>query len=62
MARTIETANHINGVQERWKALNEIDVGACDGMTYKEIREGLEHYLSNLHSCSLVFYFSAFSI
>ena len=24
--------------QERWKALNEIDAGICEGMTYAEIR------------------------
>ncbi len=23
----------------RWKTLNEIDVGICDGLTYKEIRD-----------------------
>ena len=23
----------------RWKTLNEIDVGTCDGLTYKEIRD-----------------------
>lgn len=39
LKRSIETANHINGVQERWKALNEIDAGACDGMTYADIHE-----------------------
>ncbi|TRY74480.1 hypothetical protein TCAL_01328 [Tigriopus californicus] len=39
MARAIQTTKYINGVQERWKALNEIDSGACDGMTYAEIQE-----------------------
>ena len=23
----------------RWKTLNELDVGICDGMTYEEIKE-----------------------
>ena len=26
-------------VSFRWKTLNEIDVGVCDGMTYKEVKE-----------------------
>ena len=27
----------IPNISTRWKALNEIDVGACDGMTYADI-------------------------
>eukprot|EP00096_Caligus_rogercresseyi_P014290 TRINITY_DN6789_c0_g1_i1.p1 TRINITY_DN6789_c0_g1~~TRINITY_DN6789_c0_g1_i1.p1 ORF type:complete len:248 (+),score=45.36 TRINITY_DN6789_c0_g1_i1:545-1288(+) len=41
MRRTIQTAKHISGIHERWKTLNELDVGICDGMTYEEI---MEHY------------------
>lgn len=26
-------------IMARWKALNEIDSGLCDGMTYAEIKE-----------------------
>ena len=37
--RTIETAGEIDAPQERWKALNEIDAGICEGLTYKEIQE-----------------------
>jgi len=36
--RTIETAAEIRCPrQQRWKALNEIDAGVCEGMTYEEI-------------------------
>jgi len=38
MKRTIDTAKHIEGIQERWKTLNEIDSGVCDDLTYEEIR------------------------
>jgi len=37
--RTIQTANGIDAPQERWKALNEIDAGICEEMTYEEIAE-----------------------
>jgi len=37
MKRTIQTASHIEAPQERWKALNEIDAGICEEMTYEEI-------------------------
>uniref|UniRef100_A0A4D5RA22 6-phosphofructo-2-kinase/fructose-2, 6-bisphosphatase 2 n=1 Tax=Scolopendra viridis TaxID=118503 RepID=A0A4D5RA22_SCOVI len=36
--RTIQTAQDINAPQERWKALNEIDAGICEEMTYEEIQ------------------------
>lgn len=39
LQRTIQTANDIDAPQERWKALNEIDAGVCEGMTYEEIKE-----------------------
>ena len=36
--RTIQTAAGILAPQERWKALNEIDAGICESMTYEEIK------------------------
>ncbi|KFM75051.1 6-phosphofructo-2-kinase/fructose-2,6-bisphosphatase, partial [Stegodyphus mimosarum] len=39
LKRTIQTASGIVAPQERWKALNEIDAGICEEMTYEEIRE-----------------------
>lgn len=36
--RTIQTAEAIKAPQERWKALNEIDAGICEEMTYEEIQ------------------------
>jgi len=39
LKRTVQTAQHITGHQERWKTLNEIDAGDCDGLTYEEIKE-----------------------
>ncbi|GAB6023015.1 hypothetical protein CHUAL_007105 [Chamberlinius hualienensis] len=41
LERTIETASGIDAPQERWKALNEIDAGICEEMTYEEIRDKL---------------------
>ncbi|CAH8871945.1 unnamed protein product [Trichobilharzia szidati] len=38
--RTIQTADKIQCSQIRyWKALDELDAGVCDGMTYDEIQE-----------------------
>ncbi|GFY38196.1 hypothetical protein TNIN_235943 [Trichonephila inaurata madagascariensis] len=39
LQRTIQTAAAIDAPQERWKALNEIDAGICEEMTYEEIQE-----------------------
>ena len=39
MKRTVQTAAGIEAPKEHWKALNEIDAGVCEGMTYKEIYE-----------------------
>lgn len=39
LKRTIQTAELIKAPQERWKALNEIDAGICEEMTYEEISE-----------------------
>ncbi|XP_054881823.1 6-phosphofructo-2-kinase/fructose-2,6-bisphosphatase-like isoform X1 [Poeciliopsis prolifica] len=41
MKRTIQTAEALRVQYEQWKALNEIDAGVCEEMTYEEIQE---HY------------------
>jgi broad specificity phosphatase PhoE/predicted kinase len=42
MRRTTETAEHITGTTNRaWRALDEIDAGVCDGLTYAEIAEAM---------------------
>nr|CAH0113233.1 unnamed protein product [Daphnia galeata] len=37
MKRTIQTARYIDAPQERWRALNELDAGICEELTYEEI-------------------------
>ncbi|KXZ51897.1 hypothetical protein GPECTOR_11g330 [Gonium pectorale] len=37
LRRTIQTARHLPFPKLRWKALDEIQAGACDGLTYGEI-------------------------
>ncbi|GFO44995.1 6-phosphofructo-2-kinase/fructose-2,6-bisphosphatase [Plakobranchus ocellatus] len=39
LKRTIQTARCIDAPKEHWKALNEIDAGICEGMTYEEIQD-----------------------
>ncbi|GAA6097878.1 6-phosphofructo-2-kinase/fructose-2,6-bisphosphatase 3 isoform X4 [Tachysurus ichikawai] len=39
LRRSIQTAEALNIPYEQWKALNEIDAGVCEEMTYEEIRE-----------------------
>jgi len=39
MQRSIQTAAKINAPKEQWKALNEINAGICEGLTYREIAE-----------------------
>ncbi|XP_042578218.1 6-phosphofructo-2-kinase/fructose-2,6-bisphosphatase 3 isoform X3 [Cyprinus carpio] len=39
MRRSIQTAEALNVPYEQWKALNEIDAGLCEEMTYEEVRE-----------------------
>ncbi|KAF9106465.1 Fructose-2,6-bisphosphatase [Mortierella sp. GBA35] len=39
MKRTIATAEHLKYPKLAWKALDELDAGVCDGMTYEEIEE-----------------------
>ena len=37
MRRTIQTAQHLTRKPQAWRALDEIDAGVCDGMTYEQI-------------------------
>lgn len=37
MKRTIATARNLPYPKKTWKALDELDAGVCDGMTYEEI-------------------------
>lgn len=39
LIRTQETAQFLPYKQLQWKALDELDAGVCDGMTYEEIEE-----------------------
>ncbi|KAG1677472.1 hypothetical protein FOA52_001928 [Chlamydomonas sp. UWO 241] len=39
LKRTIQTARHLPFPKLRWKALDEINAGSCDGMTYEQVRE-----------------------
>jgi broad specificity phosphatase PhoE/predicted kinase len=43
LRRTIETAEILGLPYRPWRALDEIDAGVCDGMTYAEISEALPH-------------------
>lgn len=38
LRRTIQTAAYLPESPTSWRALNEIDAGVCDGMTYSDIR------------------------
>lgn len=38
---TIQTAEHLGVAYEQWKALNELDAGVCEEMTYDEVKEKL---------------------
>ena len=39
LRRTIQTASYLTKQPIKWRALDEIDAGLCDGMTYAEIKE-----------------------
>ncbi|KAF6717074.1 6-phosphofructo-2-kinase/fructose-2,6-bisphosphatase 3 [Oryzias melastigma] len=39
LCRSIQTAEHLGVAYEQWKALNEIDAGVCEDMTYDEMKE-----------------------
>jgi broad specificity phosphatase PhoE/predicted kinase len=41
LRRTIETAEILGLPFRSWKALDEIDAGVCDGMTYEEIADSM---------------------
>eukprot|EP00245_Coleochaete_scutata_P008226 TRINITY_DN2467_c0_g2_i1.p1 TRINITY_DN2467_c0_g2~~TRINITY_DN2467_c0_g2_i1.p1 ORF type:complete len:414 (-),score=88.17 TRINITY_DN2467_c0_g2_i1:55-1113(-) len=42
LQRTIITARHIHGFPKvQWRALDEINAGVCDGMTYQEIKDDM---------------------
>ncbi|MBN8609977.1 MAG: histidine phosphatase family protein [Deltaproteobacteria bacterium] len=41
LRRTIETARPLGRTTVEWRALDEIDAGDCDGMTYEEIQRRL---------------------
>lgn len=43
LRRTIETAEVVGLPYRAWRALDEIDAGVCDGMTYAEIAERMPH-------------------
>ena len=39
LKRTIQTAANIDAPQERWRALNEIDAGCMEHLTYEDIED-----------------------
>ncbi len=39
LRRTIQTASYLTTSPVKWRALDEIDAGLCDGMTYAEIKD-----------------------
>lgn len=39
LKRTQQTAQFLQYPQKQWKALDELDAGSCDGLTYEEIAE-----------------------
>lgn len=39
MKRTIQTAQFLPYRKLQWKALDELDAGVCDGLTYEEIEK-----------------------
>jgi broad specificity phosphatase PhoE/predicted kinase len=43
LRRTIETAEVLGLPYRPWRALDEIDAGVCDGMTYDEIAASMPH-------------------
>ncbi|KAI8120407.1 6-bisphosphatase 1, 6-phosphofructo-2-kinase/fructose-2 [Lucilia cuprina] len=46
MKRAIQTVAGVKAPQERWKALNEIDAGHCEEMTYEQIKENFPEEFS----------------
>jgi broad specificity phosphatase PhoE len=39
MKRTQQTASYLPGTSTPWRALNELDVGDCEALTYEQIQE-----------------------
>lgn len=39
LKRTLQTGSYLERKGQAWRALNEIEAGSCDGLTYAEIRE-----------------------
>eukprot|EP01027_Heterolobosea_sp_BB2_P014943 GEZU01021423.1.p1 GENE.GEZU01021423.1~~GEZU01021423.1.p1 ORF type:complete len:251 (-),score=91.68 GEZU01021423.1:481-1233(-) len=49
LKRSMETAEHLKFPIVHWKALDEIDSGICDGMTYEEIEQKMpEEYAARM--------------
>ncbi|XP_021359815.1 6-phosphofructo-2-kinase/fructose-2,6-bisphosphatase-like isoform X2 [Mizuhopecten yessoensis] len=47
LKRTKQTGKCLTAPIEHWKALNEIDAGICEGMTYEEIQEKYPEEFAN---------------
>ncbi|KAF9210789.1 Fructose-2,6-bisphosphatase [Podila verticillata] len=47
LKRTTQTAQHLTYPKLAWKALDELDAGVCDGMTYEEIEEQFPEDFAN---------------
>ncbi|KAF9582538.1 Fructose-2,6-bisphosphatase [Lunasporangiospora selenospora] len=47
MRRTISTAQFLPNNKLAWKALDEIDAGVCDGLTYEEVEERFPEDFAN---------------
>lgn len=43
LKRTRRTVEHIPAMNLCWRALNEIDAGVCEGMTYESVAEKMPH-------------------
>lgn len=39
LKRTMQTAQYLQCTKVQWKALDEIDAGVCDGLTYEQIEQ-----------------------
>lgn len=50
LKRTIQTSEKLPYPKLQWKALDEIDAGVCDGLTYEdiEVRNTFNHFLEFL--------------
>jgi broad specificity phosphatase PhoE len=46
LRRTLQTAEIVGLPYRPWRALDEIDAGVCDGMTYAEIKEAMQREYS----------------